>query len=269
MACDPSRQVADCNNRASDGCETNLACDSNNCGGCGIKCADGVPCRQGVCGCPAGTRDCGENTCKVQRDCVVVENDDNNCGTCGKICPYEDPPYPNTHVGCVNSECGHIKCEYSWGNCNKDIELDGCESNLLEDPQNCGACGKACTPGQRCIGGKCKCAPTESECPDRFGGPPYCADLDSDVFNCGVCERACPRPPDESALPVCRLGRCELQCPRGFADCDGRVENGCETFVSADPRNCGGCGVQCDLALGQPCVNGACLMAPCSSGETR
>jgi hypothetical protein len=39
--------------------------------------------------------------------------------------------------------------------------------------------------------------------------------------------------------------------------------------VSSDPRNCGACGVRCDLSIGQPCVDGACLEAPCDTGPAK
>jgi hypothetical protein len=36
-------------------------------------------------------------------------------------------------------------------------------------------------------------------------------------------------------------------CPSGLGDCDGDPDNGCELDVSADIRNCGGCGIRCGL----------------------
>lgn len=46
-------------------------------------------------------------------------------------------------------------------------------------------------------------------------------------------------------------------CPPFFADCDGNPANGCETEVSADPNNCGGCGVPCESPMF--CGAGECL----------
>ena len=269
MACDPQSHTADCNGDVADGCEADLRCDSDNCGACGVKCPDGLLCIRGNCGCPAGLTACGE-ACAA--DCVDLKNDILHCGTCGNECPFSfDPPFPpaNMERGCGDGQCGVLKCQGGFEDCNNDIETDGCEAALLEDPKNCGACGNECAPGQQCQDAKCVCGPRETACPTGFGTRLDCADLDSDVQNCGVCGNACPRIFDGSGKGVCRLGRCEIECKSGYADCDGRVENGCETHVAADPRNCGACGAQCDLSFGQPCVSGACRLAPCDPEEAR
>jgi len=269
MTCDPRSLRADCNSNPSDGCETDLGCDENNCGACGVKCPPGLTCREGNCGCPGGMTDCGGETCRIADACVSLVADDNNCGACGVSCPTEPiPPYPNTRLGCMHSECGKVKCEFGFDDCNQNIELDGCESDIFSDAQNCGMCNKKCAPGQFCFAGKCKCAPNESACPmgEDFV---QCFDLDNDPYNCGACGLTCPMAANGMGREACRLGHCTLDCPSGFADCDGRADNGCETMISADPRNCGGCNVQCDLAIGQPCVNGACALEPCESGGTQ
>jgi hypothetical protein len=45
-------------------------------------------------------------------------------------------------------------------------------------------------------------------------------------------------------------------CNVGFANCNGTVNDGCETSTSNDTSNCGACGTVC--AVGQSCVNGHC-----------
>jgi hypothetical protein len=47
-----SAGFADCNRVAADGCEAALATDPANCGGCGIACASGGACVNGVCAAP-------------------------------------------------------------------------------------------------------------------------------------------------------------------------------------------------------------------------
>ncbi|AKV04317.1 Tryptophan synthase alpha chain [Labilithrix luteola] len=262
MQCFARDGFLDCNNDVADGCESNL-CDESNCGGCGIKCPAGVACIKGNCGCPPGFTACGN--CETGR-CVDLKTNDEHCGACDRAClPVDAPPYPHTYVGCGDAECATVKCDWGWDDCNNDLRKDGCEIETFSDPLNCGACGRKCAPGQTCFNGKCECKPAETLCQTQEDGQVYCADLSTDIFNCGACSHRCPNNPPR-VLGVCNVGRCELKCPSGYADCDGRSENGCETHVAADPQNCGGCGTQCDIAFGQPCVGGVCLMAPCNSG---
>lgn len=270
MACDADSRKGDCNGDVVDGCETSLKCDANNCGACGIACQAGTTCVDGQCGCAAGLTVCGQ-ACQGAR-CVDLVNDDLNCGSCGRSCPPfpegDTTLPPNTKLGCAESSCGRLKCsERRFRDCN-DIIDDGCEVDVDEDAANCGACGTVCAPGQTCIFGACGCAPNETRC----GEAPIvtCTDLDTDPMNCGACGYACPGVwvPDAGEA-VCRLAHCELACPQGRADCDGRFENGCETLITTDPSNCGGCGSTCDRNLGQPCVNGACNRVPCDEEPSR
>jgi hypothetical protein len=59
--------------------------DSQNCGGCGKKCADvdggSQTCRDGQCklDCDPGLSQCGGS-------CINTASDENNCGGCGKKC---------------------------------------------------------------------------------------------------------------------------------------------------------------------------------------
>ncbi len=96
----------------------------------------------------------------------------------------------------------------------------------------------------------------------------YCADLLNDPDHCGGCMLACPYagPRQQRA---CDKGVCVVSCAEGFGDCNGDPTDGCETDLRSHPANCGACGVSCDLALGQPCVEGQCLVAPCDDPETK
>lgn len=267
MSCsaDKTKHTADCNHDVADGCEIDLQCDANNCGGCGIACPAGLPCILGSCGCPAGLTSCDDTRCGAE--CLDLSTDDLNCGTCGNLCPESADPAPtNMRYGCADSTCGKLKCEGGFKDCNDDLE-DGCEISIYDDTANCGGCGIACAPGQFCEYGTCKCSAAETLCVSSFGFS-YCANLDNDRSDCGACENQCPFA-EYPATTVCRLGRCEIECAPGYADCDGLASNGCETFVNADPNNCGACGVKCDLSLGQPCVQGTCLVEPCEGGPTR
>ena len=61
---------------------TNIAFDTQNCGGCGIVCADGLTCWNGSCEevCTGGFTSCSGI-------CTDLVFDNANCGSCGNVCP--------------------------------------------------------------------------------------------------------------------------------------------------------------------------------------
>lgn len=261
-------QSGDCNGKLDDGCEAQLETDPANCGACGNACKTGEVCWRSACGCPPGLTQCGTT-------CTRIESDPKNCSACGTVCDIPtgdagadagawpcDAGVLLPHFGpiCASSSCA-IGCTEGYGDCNSDRCGDGCETKLADDPKNCGACGVACLPGQGCVNGKCEC-----EDPNLQFCDGQCVDVLSNRANCGACGNRCPGYSGidrQTGSPSCVLGRCDYYCPPGRADCDQRLDNGCEVDVMADPRNCGGCGVECDLDGGQPCVAGSCLTKPC------
>jgi serine/threonine protein kinase len=56
-----------------------------------------------------------------------------------------------------------------------------------------------------------------------------------------------------------------LQCPAGFADCNGKRGDGCETALDRDPASCGACGLACANVPGVGCVAGHCHVIACPS----
>lgn len=74
------------------------------------------------------------------------------------------------------------------------------------------------------------------------------------------CDGTIDEQPTECSFPnattACEGGACVMsECEAGFADCDESAP-GCETDVSADPANCGGCGVTCGPT--EVCVASTC-----------
>jgi hypothetical protein len=268
IACD--ELYADCNGSVADGCETAVDSDPVNCGGCGLKCKDGVICWLGACGCPSGFTQCGQ-------DCKRLDSDAKNCGACGNVCKAPtDPGDPawtcgpnvtpsNTEWTCLSGSCG-LSCKPPFGDCNKNFCGDGCELDLSSDPLNCGACGKACLANQRCENGTCMCPEGTVDCDGD------CVDIAVDPRNCGSCGRKCPGPSARSprssvgGSPACKDGECSYVCFPGFADCDDWLGNGCEANLRIDQNNCGACGTKCNARAGQPCVEGKCLTKECDGG---
>ena len=68
-------------------------------------------------------------------------------------------------------------------------------------------------------------------------------DLENDPKNCGSCGTEC------APGAGCGFGRCVVSCPAGRADCDGIIDNGCETELGHQ-ENCGKCGDVCSSDQG-------------------
>jgi len=258
-------QYGDCNGLVDDGCETNLSNNPDNCGACGNSCPPGPDgerrCLNGHCGCAAG-----ETWCNPV-GCTDTSTDDTNCGACGNLCQGTDAGPPPEHMSyhCGGGKCAQLTCDKGWADCNGNVQEDGCEIDIVNDPKNCGACGNVCPAGQKCLTRgntiACGCEPSETLCNN---GKEYCADLLNDTRNCGACGYSCPF--KNNYVASCRKGFCEYECPPGRGDCDGDVSNGCEADLMVNGRHCGSCGNQCNTAAGQPCISGSCLMVECDAG---
>jgi len=86
-------------------------------------------------------------------------------------------------------------------------------------------------------------------------------DVSHDPNNCGMCGHVCPAP--DGGTAGCSQGFCAVgSCPVPYEDCDHSFENGCETNLSIDDGNCGGCGRACQA--GQRCSLGVCLATDAS-----
>jgi len=129
--------------------------------------------------------------------------------------------------------------------------------------------GVVCGPGKKCIvstawlGGfkgpvaGCVEIPPTITCPSGQSGCrgtdglQYCADLQSDVNQCGTCDNSCD--PNQ----ICVKGNCVCNSP-SLTNC-GAVD-GC-TDLTSDPYNCGRCGHRC--RTGHNCCDGKCCSATC------
>src|SRR5690606_9491389 len=146
-----------------------------------------------------------------------------------------------------------------FGNCSlpsAPVFDDGCETNVASDPDNCGACNRACAGGnvvqKLCSGGLCtsSCGPGFANCSQ----PPAPA-LDNgcetntanDPTNCDACGRTCSSA-GVSAL-ACSAGVCSSSCLSGLGNCNQPAapnpDDGCETNIASHPDHCGACGRAC------------------------
>lgn len=163
------------------GC-VDLAKDHENCGTCGKACTASEVCAASACataqGCDGGIV-CGSS-------CTDIKTDPKNCGTCGKACGAGE--------ACSAGSCS-TTCSGGQTKCGGDGGAPYC-ATTASDPMNCGACGKTCAALQTCVGGACTpdCSGidggVQTICAGD-GGPAYCAALQTDKANCGVCGKAC------------------------------------------------------------------------------
>ena len=277
MECNAALGSKDCDGLVDNGCESS-ALDPTNCGACGVVCAAGERCRyqdqkrtEIGCGCPPGTVDC-------RGFCRDLGADDANCAACNKRCDRTGgpnaPQYSNMYYGCVSGQCGKLKCNARFADCDGDLE-NGCETSTFTD-DNCGHCGNKCGAGQKCAVDdmglpSCVCDSDLTFCQTgEVSGLPkgYCVDISSSVGDCGACGTACAVFGDGwGQRAECEFGNCVIACSDGWANCNGSQVDGCEIDTRSDPRNCGGCGITCDLTLGQACVAGKCVVEPCDQPD--
>ena len=153
---------ADCNgSKKTDGCETQTAVDTNNCGSCGTKCSTnnvvGSACAGGTCtgACASGTSNCDSNL--QSNGCEVTPaSDPNNCGGCSILCSSSGM---STRT-CNGSTCDGT-CATNYLDCDSNKLSNGCEVNKLTDKNNCGNCGNACSGATpNCINGTCASGPS-------------------------------------------------------------------------------------------------------------
>ena len=220
---------------------TDLASDRDHCGKCGTSCAVSELCEKGKCvvSCAEGEADC-------DGVCVELGSDEAHCGECGKACEagfvcdgmgacalscqagLTDCSGKCVDLTTSNQHCGvcGLACEAGFvcdgkgvcaASCQK--ELVTCEGKCIDpttDEKHCGAstdclgpnAGKACLPGEFCIGAGVCSAP----CPlGQLLCAGQCVDPNSNVSFCGALGNCQGLNAGKACLPGegCVQGKCQ------------------------------------------------------------
>jgi hypothetical protein len=181
-----------------------LSSDYLHCGDCMHQCPSAGPvemaCISGAC----TVIDCGDLTdCTGNLDCVNLDSDPNNCGSCG--------------VACDSGVCEAGVCSPGGATCGVGLTYCPARSDgqpadcydLSSDYFHCGSCDFSCpTAGFAgiCDLGQCVpigCAEGLAFCPAGADGQqPGCFDLFSNHYHCGECWNHCP------PTATCVTGQC-------------------------------------------------------------
>ncbi len=173
--------------------------------------------------------------------CSTAEHCDSTANVCVPGCRSDE--------GCVAGD-GGVGPDGGTGRCDTERHVCvECSTNA-----QCGAgrlcVGNVCVPGcndtQPCSAGQTCCAGA-------------CADLQTNLTNCGTCGTVCRTP---NGTPTCLNAMCQAgTCGEGYADCNRSNADGCEVSLNTDLTNCGTCGTVCPTpanASASTCVSGRC-----------
>ena len=193
-------------------------------------------------------------------------------GGCGSACPCSSSPdsCPAGQFCATDGQCAP--------GCRVDADCSATPSQPRCDlsRHQCAQClaDTDCPTGQSCASGQCapRCdpargllCPSGSSCCNQV-----CADLRSDIANCGACGRACAV--DHVVTTACAAGVCSSSCAAGWGNCSQPsapgADDGCESHTDVDANHCGLCSNTCPLPAhtsGATCAAASCGFASCSN----
>jgi hypothetical protein len=236
----------DCDGVASNGCETSINTDVNNCGSCGHACnmiGGTETCVNGQCSepvCNAPMANCDGN---AANGCEINTSDDkNNCGSCGHVCP--------TGANCSGSQCTN------------------CAAGTMLCNNACAPCPTSPANGTlACAGGSCVATCNNGNLPKLCGSGnnTVCVNTQTDNGNCGNCGMTCSTAtaPDKCDQTYnCQAGSCvgsnPVTCPPASDSC--HVAGSCNT-------SSGTCSPQTNAQNGTMCSgNNKCDSFACQNG---
>lgn len=264
------------------GCRRNADCIDPHLAVCDLGAGRCVQCLPSPDTCPT-RRFCDPSSltcqdgCRGDQDCVIgrVGGDGGVimrlCDLARRICVAcrEDTDCP------AGARCAGGLCAPSCGGGRACLATETCCEgacvDLRENDGHCGACGNRCSLANaagRCQSGRCEVGSCIGANGDCDGDPSNgCETPLRSVSDCGACRSACPLRPFSSARCDAASASCALSCDASRADCNRRVEDGCETDVSTSDDHCGACGRACVAPNGVGrCDVGRCVIASCSRG---
>ncbi len=143
-------------------------------------------------------------------DAVSACEDDCDFGRFGVIC----------RKGCITGLAREkARCNAEFGVCAAGRGCCNGACTSLGTPQNCGACGNACSDGQTCQGGACACPAGFTNCNGT------CVNLSNDPQHCGACGTAC------QVSQFCQSGSCAPFIPN---DAQATCTTKTQTLFSTD-----------------------------------
>ena len=170
--------------------------------------------------------------------CVNLQTSEEHCGTCDNECSL-----PHATPVCENGECRIESCQSPYEDCD-ELASTGCEADVTADAKHCGTCENACSSSfatPACESSTCvieTCDSGHDDC-NHDANDGCETDLTSDATNCGSCQASCTNP---NGTTACVQSVCVPECTGNGANCDADPNNGCETDLQTDAKNCGTCG---------------------------
>lgn len=221
-----------------------------------------------------GLTGCGFDPATSAWYAIEFATDPRHCGFCRNDCV-------TSRVGnrCVDGSCACADGEPCEGGltaaCCVGVEDDRVCVDLTSDVENCGSCGRRCSPGEECLPtgtdgrGQCVCNALGSACPTdeciQCCPDEGCVDVCNDLLNCGDCDVDCSEGNrgDRCVGGECFCSGAGVACT-GSTWCTEITEDtgescGCADLVN-DPNNCQGCGNVCPF---DECEEAACEADGC------
>lgn len=204
-------------------------------------------------------------------------------GLCEDACSIDggDGDAGDRDAGPRDADVGDGGCAPGFADCTTIV--DGCETNLSNDDEHCGACNRDCGDLGDCSGAICTCPmglvfdEGGRECRDVQNDPKHCGaignscdsdeicsvgrcvcrpgltreesrciDTGADPGECGPSDLVC-----SGTTPLCSNGTCVTACAGSQVACMG----GC-VDVTSHPLHCGACSNECERS--RVCVSGSC-----------